>query len=803
MSEAEEAAVEAWLDSHPDFFEDYFHRRGSRGLVDGWLRRRLAATSSAALGTVQLAPRSLSCSVGSGRLLGQRSHRIRKASSELHADEGSIGRTSPAMPRRHALPALTEEAATAREMMLSSLLMELDSGRLRRRIVRACRLLLAADRCALFLAEPGGWLRLTADTVAAEAAPTEPEVRVPPGVGIVGNAAATGQTLRLEEAAKDPRFNAAVDELPSCATVRALAAPLKHPDGGSIGLLLATSGGRSAAFTDAHEKSLQTFLALCSASLRNSELFQQSQLETKRNEVLLDLVRITFEHMENLELLVNNILQYMRLITRCTWCQILLIDDPSSAEGSFDRVFELLADEADGTDKSAGGGRLLISSEIAQSVLSSGEPLIVPRAESDSRLTPAERSRIRSLLCLPVRNALSEPSGLCLLMNPADGRAFSESDANLAEAFALFCGLGIHSVRQRELAETAQKRQRVALEVLGYHAAAGQEEAQRLARSLVPSARYFGIDQLAFDEFSVPEGDTLLCSIKLFQEAGLLAALQLDYRALCLWLLSVHKNYRPLLHHNWRHAFGVAHCACRLAKQSPELSSHLSPLEQLAVLVAALCHDLDHQDPDGFGQRAGLDPLAELYSSSVTERRHFSRCIMLLSLEGCDILARLPQAQYSACISLVERCILATDLRQHFESRPGLQRQAQTGRVDWSSKPQRDLLLGLVMTCSDLGTFAKPWPQHRRVAQLVTDQYRQLSGRAKVESSENAKDQSHDLSLLAEQHVAFIKSVCLPAFEMLTSLCDNLEELRSGCQANLAEWAALAAGNEQPQVDSK
>uniref|UniRef100_A0A1I8J1Z0 GAF domain-containing protein n=1 Tax=Macrostomum lignano TaxID=282301 RepID=A0A1I8J1Z0_9PLAT len=264
------------------------------------------------------------------------------ASSELHADEGSIGRTSPAMPRRHALPALTEEAATAREMMLSSLLMELDSGRLRRRIVRACRLLLAADRCALFLAEPGGWLRLTADTVAAEAAPTEPEVRVPPGVGIVGNAAATGQTLRLEEAAKDPRFNAAVDELPSCATVRALAAPLKHPDGGGIGLLLATSG--------AARPPSPTLTR--SASLRNSELFQQSQLETKRNEVLLDLVRITFEHMENLELLVNNILQYMRLITRCTWCQILLIDDPSSAEGSFDRVFELLADEADGTDKS-------------------------------------------------------------------------------------------------------------------------------------------------------------------------------------------------------------------------------------------------------------------------------------------------------------------------------------------------------------------------------------------------------------------------------------------------------------------
>uniref|UniRef100_A0A1I8IXH9 PDEase domain-containing protein n=1 Tax=Macrostomum lignano TaxID=282301 RepID=A0A1I8IXH9_9PLAT len=525
MSEAEEAAVEAWLDSHPDFFEDYFHRRGSRGLVDGWLRRRLAATSSAALGTVQLAPRSLSCSVGSGRLLGQRSHRIRKASSELHADEGSIGRTSPAMPRRHALPALTEEAATAREMMLSSLLMELDSGRLRRRIVRACRLLLAADRCALFLAEPGGWLRLTADTVAAEAAPTEPEVRVPPGVGIVGNAAATGQTLRLEEAAKDPRFNAAVDELPSCATVRALAAPLKHPDGGSIGLLLATSGGA------ARPPSPTLTRRCCWTSWR-----------------------ITFEHMENLELLVNNILQYMRLITRCTWCQILLIDDPSSAEGSFDRVFELLADEADGTDKSAGGG----SSEIAQSVLSSGEPLIVPRAESDSRLTPPSGPASGRCSACPAVGPL-------LLMNPADGRAFSESDANLAEAFALFCGLGIHSVRQRSSPRRRRSGSRGGAGGAGLPRAGragGGSEAGPQPGAVRPVFRHrpAGVRRV-----QRPEGDTLLCSIKLFQEAGLLAALQLDYRALCLWLLSVHKNYRPLLHHNWRHAFGVAHCACRLA----------------------------------------------------------------------------------------------------------------------------------------------------------------------------------------------------------------------------------------------
>ena len=30
--------------------------------------------------------------------------------------------------------------------------------------------------------------------------------------------------------------------------------------------------------------------------------------------------------------------------------------------------------------------------------------------------------------------------------------------------------------------------------------------------------------------------------------------------ALCQWLLSVRKNYRPVTYHNWRHAFSVTQC---------------------------------------------------------------------------------------------------------------------------------------------------------------------------------------------------------------------------------------------------
>jgi hypothetical protein len=33
----EHAGVEAWLDEHPKFFQDYLIRKGGRGMIDAWL----------------------------------------------------------------------------------------------------------------------------------------------------------------------------------------------------------------------------------------------------------------------------------------------------------------------------------------------------------------------------------------------------------------------------------------------------------------------------------------------------------------------------------------------------------------------------------------------------------------------------------------------------------------------------------------------------------------------------------------------------------------------------------------------
>lgn len=57
---------------------------------------------------------------------------------------------------------------------------------------------------------------------------------------------------------------------------------------------------------------------------------------------------------------------------------------------------------------------------------------------------------------------------------------FTKNDENFVEAFAIFCGMGIHNTHMYEKAIVAMAKQSVTLEVLSYHASASIDDALRI-----------------------------------------------------------------------------------------------------------------------------------------------------------------------------------------------------------------------------------------------------------------------------------------------------------------------------------
>lgn len=76
---------------------------------------------------------------------------------------------------------------------------------------------------------------------------------------------------------------------------------------------------------------------------------------------------------------------------------------------------------------------------------------------------------------------------------------FTESDVSILEAFAIFCGLGIHNTQMYESACKLMAKQKVALECLSYHATATQNQTEDLIKDHIPSAEAYSLYSFTFN----------------------------------------------------------------------------------------------------------------------------------------------------------------------------------------------------------------------------------------------------------------------------------------------------------------
>lgn len=151
----------------------------------------------------------------------------------------------------------------------------------------------------------------------------------------------------------------------------------------------------------------------------------------------------------------------------------------------------------------------------------------------------------------------------------------------------------------------------------------------------------------------------------------ILSVCSFELEKLCRFTMSVRKNYRRVPYHNWKHAVTVAHCMYAILQKTPGMFTELevcsvlslgfiSPwqnqleikersqprllfhffflsfhcgLQKKGLLIACLCHDLDHRGYSNTYLQKFDHPLAALYSTSTMEQHHFSQTVSILQVE--------------------------------------------------------------------------------------------------------------------------------------------------------------------------
>uniref|UniRef100_A0AAR2JV12 Phosphodiesterase n=1 Tax=Pygocentrus nattereri TaxID=42514 RepID=A0AAR2JV12_PYGNA len=180
-------------------------------------------------------------------------------------------------------------------------------------------------------------------------------------------------------------------------------------------------------------------------------------------------------------------------------------------------------------------------------------------------------------------------------------------------------------------------------------------------------------DSWDFDIFSL-EAATMkrpltYLGLKIFSRFGVCEFLSCPEATLRSWLQVIEANYHSSnSYHNSTHAADVLHAtAYFLCKERVKQS--LDPIDEVAALIAATVHDVDHPGrTNSFLCNAGSE-LAILYNDTAVLESHHAALAFQLSTrdDKCNIFKNMERNEYRSLRQAIIDMVLATEMTKHFE----------------------------------------------------------------------------------------------------------------------------------------
>ena len=162
---------------------------------------------------------------------------------------------------------------------------------LQERIIQECCTLLQCDRASLFLID-----RVTGG-LELKLGKGVDKIRIPKGAGIAGHVAETGEILNVPDPYADPRFNKQTDKDSGYLTKSILCVPVRDGNGKTIAVLQAINKLNGSTFSSDDQMVLEKLTMLAGISLRNAQLFEDSELQKNKVMSLLDVIRTMSSNM--------------------------------------------------------------------------------------------------------------------------------------------------------------------------------------------------------------------------------------------------------------------------------------------------------------------------------------------------------------------------------------------------------------------------------------------------------------------------------------------------------------------------
>ncbi|XP_051533150.1 high affinity cAMP-specific and IBMX-insensitive 3',5'-cyclic phosphodiesterase 8B-like isoform X1 [Myxocyprinus asiaticus] len=157
--------------------------------------------------------------------------------------------------------------------------------------------------------------------------------------------------------------------------------------------------------------------------------------------------------------------------------------------------------------------------------------------------------------------------------------------------------------------------------------------------------------------------------LKIFTAFGVCEFLNCTEATLRSWLQVIEANYHASnSYHNSTHAADVLHATAYFLRKD-RVKGSLDQLDEVAALLAATVHDVDHPGrTNSFLCNAGSE-LAILYNDTAVLESHHAALAFQLTVQNnkCNIFKNMERNQFRSLRQAIIDMVLATEMTRHFE----------------------------------------------------------------------------------------------------------------------------------------
>eukprot|EP00727_Mastigamoeba_balamuthi_P013991 m51a1_g9214 putative 3 5 -cyclic nucleotide phosphodiesterase family protein (893) ;mRNA; r:32947-36309 len=317
-------------------------------------------------------------------------------------------------------------------------------------------------------------------------------------------------------------------------------------------------------------------------------------------------------------------------------------------------------------------------------------------------------------------------------------------------------------------------------------------------------------------DITPPKGVSLLevVTMAALEKNSLFAEYGFDRHAVQLFLKTVERGYKDNPYHNSAHAADVVQAMHSLISDCKGIP--FTPLEKLAALIAAACHDYGHWGVNNTFLQATMDALYVQYNGvSVLESMHSAESMRLMlglgsgrsstkedrereggggQERGSFVRGKLTREDTYELHRSVAQLILATDMARHLELTSLFATRTTAGKMDPASKADRLLVLQMLIKASDVSNPARPWPACHRWARRVMDEFFAQGDAERALGLRVSPFMDRATADTPKCQLAFIKFVVRPMMELIVPVCPAVaQRMLEHLTVNQSKWEGLSS----------